>query len=136
MATAVTRFREGVPHLGEDPATARRRVFGTPYAEAIEGIRRALPPDYAYVIVNMDEEDDGFPLWVRYDLAPRHAIYLGRLSQLPPNLKRVLPRQPLVLTYGSRLPPQLITRRDFLDWFEDPDHNRWPDRDDAPAGPP
>jgi hypothetical protein len=128
---------EGVPHLGEDPATARRRVFGTPYTEAILGIRRALPPGYVYVIINMDDEDDGFPLWVRYDLAPHRAIYLGRLSQLPPNVRRDLPRggQPIVLTYGSQAPPQLISRRDFLDWFESPNRTRMPQRDDAPAGP-
>ncbi len=122
FSTAFTRLAEGLPHLGEDPPTARRRVFGTPYAEAIEGIRRALPPGYVYVLINADDQDDGLPLWVRYDLAPHRAIYLGRLSKLPPNVRRAFPRggQPVVLTYGAKEPPRLIDRADFLDWFETP----------------
>lgn len=131
LATAVTRLGEGVPHLGEDTATARRRVFGDAYAEAIEGIRRALPPGAIYVLINADKEDDGFPLWVRYDLAPHRAIYLGRLANLPPNVRRAFPRgaQAVILTFGGQEPPRLIDRQDFLTWFETPE------RADAPASP-
>jgi hypothetical protein len=146
LATAASRIGEGVPHLGEDPATARRRVFGAPYAEAIQGIRRALPPGSIYVLINADPEDDGFPLWVRNDLAPHRAIYLGRLSELPPNVRRAFPRgrQPVVLTYSYKEPPRLVDRKEFLDWFEtpaqtaspeQPGKEKKPERGDAPASP-
>jgi hypothetical protein len=126
LKTAFSRISEGLPHLGEAPPTARRRVFGTPYTEAIEGIRRTLPPDSVYLLINTDDEDDGFPLWVRYDLAPRRALYLGRLSQLPWNVRRAFPRggQPVVLTFGSEKPPRLVGRKEFLDWFETPGRTR------------
>ena len=130
LKTAYTRLTEGLPHLGEAPPTARRRVFGVPYTAAIEGIRRALPPDSVYVLINADDKDDGFPLWVRYDLAPNRAIYLGRLSKLPPNVRRAFPRggQPVVLTDGDREPPRLIDRDDFLDWFETPGRTARPEK--------
>jgi hypothetical protein len=140
LARAVSRIGEGVPHLGEDTETARRRVFGSAYVEAIDGIRRALPPGSIYILINADKEDDGFPLWVRYDLAPHRAIYLGRLSELPPNVRRAFPRggQPVILTYGGQEPPRLIDRQEFLTWFETPGHTgppEKPERDDATGSP-
>jgi hypothetical protein len=130
VETAYTRLQEDLPHLGDDPPTARRRVFGTPYTEAIEGIRRALPPGSVYVLINANDKDEGFPLWVRYDLAPHRAIYLGRLSQLPWNIRRAFPHgdPPVVLTYGAKEPPRLIDRREFLDWFETPGPTGLPEK--------
>ncbi|MEA2694795.1 MAG: hypothetical protein QOJ16_4182 [Acidobacteriota bacterium] len=137
MATAYSRVVQGVPHIGEDTATARRRVFGAPYVEAIEGIRRALPPGFVYVLINADDQDDGFPLWVRHDLAPHRAIYLGRLSELPPNVRRAFPHggQPVVLTYSYKEPPRLISRQEFLDWFETPGRTGSPEKPAKPEPP-
>jgi hypothetical protein len=135
IAVAWERLADGLPHLGEAPAAARRRVLGVAYTEAIEGIRRALPPGYVYVLINADEHDEGGPLWARFDLAPHPAIFLGRLSKLPPRVRRAFPRgpQPVVLTFGDGEPPRLIDRHDFLDWFETPGRTGTPGRpEDAP----
>jgi hypothetical protein len=76
------------------------------------------------VLINADEEDEGMPLWVRFDLAPRRAIFLGRLKDLPRRVRRAFPRggQPVVLTFDDREPPRLVSRDEFLDWFETPGH--------------
>ena len=121
LIAAWEQVADGVPHLGESPAAARRRTLGAPYAEAIEGIRRALPPGFAYVLINAEDKDEGGPLWIRFDLAPHPALFLGRLSRLPPRVRRAFPRgpQPVVLAFGGE-PPRLIERNEFLAWFEAP----------------
>ncbi len=60
-----------------DASEARRRTFGAAYTEAIDSIRRALPPDASYLLVpeNMPA-GSGWELWVRYDLAPRRPILI------------------------------------------------------------
>ncbi|HTQ78803.1 MAG TPA: hypothetical protein VMM92_02320, partial [Thermoanaerobaculia bacterium] len=131
LVQAWTRVSDGLPHLGEDPETARRRTFGAPYTDAIAGIRRALPPGLAYVLINADDHEEGAPLWVRHDLAPHPAIFFGRLSQLPPNVRRAFPRgsQPVILTFGYKEPPLLVGRKEFLDWFETPGRKGLPGKD-------
>jgi hypothetical protein len=122
LTAAWEQIADGVKHLGEGPAAARRRTLGVPYTAAIEGIRRALPTGFVYVLINADDHDEAGPLWTRFDLAPHPAIFLGRLSQLPPRVRRAFPRgpQPVVLVFGDSEPPRLIARHDFLDWFETP----------------
>jgi len=129
----------GVSHLGEGPAAARRRTLGVPYTEAIEGIRRALPPGSVYVLINADDKDEGDPLWTRFDLAPHPALFLGRLSRLPPRVRRAFPRgqPPVVLTFGNGEPPRLLGRAEFLDWFETPGRTgRPPVREEGSAARP
>jgi hypothetical protein len=93
------------------------------------------------VLINANDKDEGFPLWVRYDLAPRRAIYLGLLSKLPSNIRRAFPHggQPVVLTSGDKEPPRLIDRQEFLDWFETPGRTGRPEngreKENAPRRP-
>ncbi|HXO22228.1 MAG TPA: hypothetical protein VOA87_20105 [Thermoanaerobaculia bacterium] len=58
-------------------------------------------------------------MWVRFDLAPRRALFLGHLDELPraAALKKGLPRGPqqVVLTYGPAAAPRLQDRQSFLD---------------------
>jgi hypothetical protein len=69
--------------VGESPRRARERRLGTSYVEAIEAIRRAIPEDGDYLLVNFGEPWEGGPYWVRFELAPRRARYLGEWRDLP-----------------------------------------------------
>jgi hypothetical protein len=61
--------------LGE--LEARRLAFGAAYVDAIESIRRELPPATTYLLVPGDSPAEaGWELWVRYDLAPRRPILI------------------------------------------------------------
>jgi hypothetical protein len=63
---------------GEGPRDRRRRFSAPAYVDAIDAIRRAIPADGAYLLVNADPRDgprtDGGWLWVRFELAPRRAV--------------------------------------------------------------
>lgn len=72
---AVMLVREAWPHRGESVLDARRRVFGAPYADGVERIRAALPRDADYLLASRGEASDA--IWLRYDLAPRRARWLG-----------------------------------------------------------
>jgi hypothetical protein len=102
----------------ESLAEARARVQGVEYARAIDQIRQELPPGDAYLLVMGGEPSSGGAYWVRYDLAPRRAFYLGRLDdftsgaqvrrRLPTNLRHV------VVTFDDGEPPRLYERYQFL----------------------
>jgi len=115
-----TRGVQAARQAGEDSAGAWRRVQGEDYVQAIERIRRTIPRDGEYLIVNGAPEWHGGPYWVRFDLAPRRARYLGLLSELAgrDGLER-LPAGPtgphwVVVAYPDRQPPLLIEREVFL----------------------
>lgn len=60
-----------------DASEARRRTFGAAYMEAIDFIRRELPPDASYLLVpETMPATSGWELWMRYDLAPRRPILI------------------------------------------------------------
>jgi hypothetical protein len=103
---------------GEDSAAARRRTFGDPWVSAIEEIRRTIPRDGVYLLVNGGAEWEGGPYWVRFDLAPRRARFLGLWSELPESgvLRRSLPPGPrwVVIAFHEPAPPLLLGREDFL----------------------
>ena len=108
-----------VSTLGESPEGARRRVLGERWVDAVDGIRRAVPENGAYLLVNGGLEWEGGPYWARFDLAPRRAIYLGQLAELPDGetLRRSLPPnapQYVVLAFREPFPPILMKREDFL----------------------
>jgi len=103
----------------ETPFQQRARTFGPGYAVAIEKIRRTIPPDGAYLLVNSHPDlEEGGPLWVKFDLAPRRAIYLGKLGNLQnaDRLRRRMPRMArwVVIAHGPYEPPVLIERYRFL----------------------
>lgn len=103
--------------FGESPRDERSRSFGPQYVWAIETIRRVIPRDAAYVLINGDPEDDGGPLWVRFDLAPRRAVFLGRLRTDDANrLRKRVPRAArwVVIAYGNDRPPVLLERHELV----------------------
>lgn len=114
---ASLRLSQAVALMGEDGAAARRRVQGADYMDAIEQIRRTIPRDGEYLLVDGGEERQAASVWVRFDLAPRRARFLGALRALPePDLlaARMPPssRWVVIAFYGR--PPVLIDRETFL----------------------
>lgn len=103
---------------GETPYEERLRAYGSEYVRAIEEIRRTIPRDGAYILISGVSEAEGAPYWVKYDLAPRRAVYLGELHALQPadRLPNRMPRAArwVVIAYGSDRPPLLIERFKFI----------------------
>ena len=111
--------RNLIANRHETPFQKRVRNFGPGYAEAIEQIRRTIPPDGAYLLINTHRDfEEGGPLWVKFDLAPRRAIYLGKLDKLgsAERLRKRIPRAArwVVLAHGPYDPPVLVERYRFL----------------------
>lgn len=103
---------------GETPFQERSRAYGPVYTHEIEVIRRAIPRDGAYILINGRPDEEGGPLWVKFDLAPRRAVYLGYLGDLGDveRLKKRIPRAArwVVIAYGSYERPVLIERYKFV----------------------
>jgi hypothetical protein len=114
--------REGwgmIVHRNETPFQQRVRTFGPAYVHAIEQIRRTIPPDGAYLLINAHPDvEEGGPIWVKFDLAPRRAVYLGKLQDLgdADRLRRRVPRAArwVVIAYGAYDPPVLVERYRFM----------------------
>ncbi|HEX3127379.1 MAG TPA: hypothetical protein VH394_08620 [Thermoanaerobaculia bacterium] len=132
LAVAVPRAllrsaREGsnlLAHWSETPYERRVRTFGPGYAQAIEKIRRTIPVDGAYALINAHPDvEEGGPVWVKFDLAPRRAVYLGKLDEVgsAERLRRRMPRAArwVVITYGAYDPPVLIERFRFIRQIEE-----------------
>jgi hypothetical protein len=79
---SVRRISEVVPLAGEDARGARARVLGAPQVAALDAIRRTIPAGGEYLLVDGGEEWQGATYWVRFELAPRRARYVGRLSEM------------------------------------------------------
>jgi hypothetical protein len=126
MAVAVPRalhrsLDEGwslIVHRRETPFEKRARDFGPGYARAIEQIRRTIPVDGAYLLINGYQGfEEGGPLWVKFDLAPRRAVYLGKLDELgtAERLRRRMPRAARwVVIAHAYDPPVLMERHQFV----------------------
>lgn len=115
------RLYEVVPLAGETARAAHARVLGAAAAEALDKIRRTIPPDGAYLLLDGGTEWQGATYWVRFELAPRRARYMGRLSEMASSSQREL-RRSLSLPGGPRWvvialphgPAVLIDRGDLL----------------------
>ncbi len=124
LARSARAARRMVDTRGETPSESRARTFGPGYVKAIEEIRRAIPLDGAYLLINGHPgEEEGGPLWVKFDLAPRRAVYLGNLRDLGnvDRLRRRMPRAArwVVIVYGDYATPTLIERHRFVDQLRD-----------------
>jgi hypothetical protein len=123
LARSARHLHQAVQALGEDPAAARRRIFGAEYVAAIERMRRAIPPDGAYWLVDAQPSEQGALYWIRFDLAPRRAELLGRLDELPPaaelRRRRARGARLVVVAYGRERPPRLLYRSELLRWREE-----------------
>jgi hypothetical protein len=105
-------------YVHESLAEARARVHGEDYTRAIDQIRREVPPGDAYLLVVDGEPKSGCTYWVRYDLAPRRALYLGRLDELTSGaqVRRRLTAnlRHVVVAFETGEPPRLYERYRFL----------------------
>jgi hypothetical protein len=104
---------------GEDSLAVRRHVLGISYVRAIERLRRAIPRDGEYLLVRgKTEGEGGGSYWVRFELAPRRARFLGGWSELPDGetLRRRLPPGPrwVIIAFSEPRAPVLMEREDFL----------------------
>ncbi len=132
------RMLHDQPQLaGETLTAARARIYGPAYVQAIEQIRGAIDPDEPYLLVEAGGPGSGGVYWVRYDLAPRRAILLGRLDEITP---RDLRRQEganlrhVVVSLGQGPPPVLFDRFAFRALLERRATEAAPSQD-APHGP-
>jgi hypothetical protein len=107
--------------LGEDARGARVRLLGAATVAALDSLRQAIPADGEYVLVDGGEEPQAEAYWVRFELAPRRAVFVGRLSEmeraprpawnLPPATRWVVVAYP-----GGR--SQLLSRQEFVELLE------------------
>jgi hypothetical protein len=108
-------------HAGETTREQRARFWGENFAQTIEEIRRVIPPDGVYVLVNGDAVDHGAPIWTRYELAPRRAILVthGDLRR-PKRVRRRMPASAhwVVVAYDQHV-PVLLDRARFLRHLEE-----------------
>ena len=114
------RIAQAASKLGEGSRQARRRFLGPAYVAAVDEVRRAVPPGGEYLLVDGGFERQGAALFLRYELAPRRARFVGRLTEedasqwlasLPPGPRWV------VVAYPGR-PAVLVDRADFPRWVE------------------
>jgi hypothetical protein len=78
---AARRFSDLSLHAGEDFRSALTRTWGEPFARGIEKARAQIRPDEPYALIEgrLDTNDR---FRVRYELAPRPAVYIGRARDL------------------------------------------------------
>jgi hypothetical protein len=116
LARVARRIGTAVRYLGEDARGARVRHLGKPMVATIDAIRRAVPADGAYLLIDGGEEYQAAAYWVRFELAPRRPILAGRWrllrdrpteEWLPPRPPRwtvlALPDAPPLLLYRAAL---------------------------------
>jgi hypothetical protein len=114
------RIGEVVPLAGEDSRGAHARVLGAAAADALDAIRRTIPPNGDYLLLDGGAEWQGATYWVRFELAPRRARYAGLLSETSglsgaSGPRRSLPAGPrwVVIAFPHD-PAVLLDRDDFL----------------------
>lgn len=116
-ARAGRRIVEAFLRLGEDARGARARVLGAAAVEALDEIRRTIPEDGEYLIVEGGGPWDGAAAWVRYELAPRRARFAGSLSG--EILRPVVAAGPRwVVIAMPDAPARLVDRGDFVRQME------------------
>ena len=117
LLQAARKLASGVEHFSEGPLVARRRVFGAAYADAVERIAKAIPKGGEYLLADKSHEP-GQANWIRYDLAPRRARSLGRLT----GLRLTIPKEGLrnsrppfvVISVDSNQAPELLESDRFF----------------------
>ena len=75
--------RAALARAGESPRQARVRSLRPEVAAVYDRLRREIPPDGAYLLVDGGSLAQGCPYWVRYELAPRRAYLVGTLGRWP-----------------------------------------------------
>lgn len=117
LASERTRanLRFGLAGLHDDEVAARRRVWSDAYVDAVEKIRREIPPGAEYLIVV--EARPGAPDFVSYDLAPRRPLYVPNVFTAE-ELRRAGPPPGtppwVVVAVRATDPPRLYTTAEFF----------------------
>jgi hypothetical protein len=115
LGFALSRAPESVPQ-------ARLRILGPEVTAAYDALRRAIPRDGEYLLIDGGTPDQGNPLWVRFELAPRKARWLGAWSALPSSeeLRRRWPATAryAVIALPERQPPVLLSQEELLSALE------------------
>lgn len=117
------RLVGAVSYWGMDAAGSRRRVMGDAWVDAVETIRRTIPRDGEYFLINGDGPRGGGHYFVSYELAPRRARYLGYLSDITDPVKTAAAMPPgprwVVITVPRDEPPVLLDRDELLRQLEE-----------------
>jgi hypothetical protein len=111
------RIWRAARYAGETPLQERSRTFDPSYVQAIEQMRRTIPRDGMYALVDADPVEQGSVFWVRFDLAPRRAVSLGFLQELRSARifrERMIPDAGWVIVASVSRPPVLYERHDFV----------------------
>lgn len=110
-----TNLAVGLRGFRDDEVTARRRIWGDAYVEAVERIRHAIPEGAEYLIVV--EDRPGTPDIVAYDLAPRRPLHLPGVFTAD-ELRRAGPPPDappwVVVAVRATNPPRLLTTAEFF----------------------
>jgi len=117
VARSARRIETAFVYAGESALQERSREQGAPYARRIEEIRRAIPRDGVYALVDGDGAELGGAVWVRFDLEPRRAVLLGLRKDLPTGaelIRRFPPEARWVVVAYAEGPPQLMPAVQFL----------------------
>lgn len=77
------RMKDGWRDRGLDADSALARVRGPEYVSAIHRIREVLPADAEYILL---AAPGGADVFVRFDLAPRRAVFGGEPKDLAHNV--------------------------------------------------
>jgi hypothetical protein len=112
-----------VERAGEEPGAVERRMTGEAYFDGVARLRRILPRDAPYGLVTAGPEVEGVGNWVRFDLAPRRAVFLGSLRSLPGPARmarRIPPDLGYVVVAGRPGEAPLVFEREgFLRWLRE-----------------
>jgi hypothetical protein len=107
--------------LGEDARGARVRLLGAATVRALDSLRQAIPADGEYLLVDGGEELQAEAYWVRFELAPRRALFAGRLSEMERASRQAWELPPaarwVVVAYPGG-PPRLLSREQLVDLLE------------------
>jgi hypothetical protein len=116
-ARCLARLHEAIRRGRDTDIETLAHYRGSIFAEGIRRVRDRIPADAAYVLVVSGEEDPEVERkFVRFNLAPRRAVYVGRLGRTKrpagvrlPELAviaRIHGRGPEVVPAASVLPPE------------------------------
>lgn len=110
-AKSARRIQKAFLYAGESTLQERSREFGAPYARRVEEIRRLIPPNGVYALVDGDGRELGGAIWARFDLEPRRALFLGLRRDLPGAAelrRRIPPGVRWVVVGHAEAPPELL----------------------------